>query len=237
MRCVISIHDLAIFPDTLEYGYSGGPTFKTTVNADFAGNEQRNQDWSQTRHRFDVGNALKAKASYDTLKTFFMARRGRLFGFRFKDFLDFTALDQALVRLDGFGIPIKDVNGNLVSTGDGAATVFQMHRAYDSASKKHFREITRPRDPALIAAGQEKQPFRVRVNGVVQTEVTHYSVNRSTGRVTFVSPPGNGLAVDWSGEFDVPVRFAEDSFPAEIERFDWHNAQFELIEIRNEEDA
>jgi hypothetical protein len=57
------------------------------------------------------------------------------------------------------------------------------------------------------------------------------------GRVTFVSPPGNGLLVDWSGEFDVPVRFAEDSFPAEIERFDWHNAGFELIEIRNEEDA
>lgn len=233
----MAIHNGAIFPDRLEYGYAGGPAFKTTVNSDFAGNEQRNQDWAQARHRFDVGNALKTKTTYDSLKAFFMARRGRLFGFRFKDWLDFTALDQPLVRLDGLGFPVKDGSGNLVSTGDGAATQFQMYRLYDSSSKKFFREITRPRDPAQIEVGQEKQSFRVRINSVVQTEGVAYTVNRSTGRVSFTSPPGNGLSVDWSGEFDVPARFEADSFPAEIEKFDYHNANFELVEIRNEEDA
>jgi len=232
----MAIHNLAFFPDTISYGFSGGPRFRTSVLVDFAGNEQRNQEWAQVRHSFSGEEALKSKAAFEAVKAFFMARRGRAFGFRFRDWFDFTALDQPVVRLDGLGNPVVS-GGDFVSTGDGAATVFQTYKKYVS-TKNYFREITRPRTDAQASVDFGlQQAFRVRINSVVQTETTHYTINRSTGRVTFVSPPGAGLAVDWSGEFDVPSRFGEDGIESTFEDFDTRTTPFEVVEIRNEEDV
>lgn len=235
----MSIHNAAFFPDPISYGFSAASRFRTSVLVDFAGNEQRNQEWNQARLVFTGEEALKDKTHFEALKAFFMARRGRAFGFRFRDWFDYKAVNEPVVRLDGLGNPIVS-GGDLVSTGNGSATVFQLYKKYASGGKNFFREITRPRAPADYTASEidpVAQAFQIRINSVVQTETTHYTINRSTGRVTFVSPPGNGLAVDWSGTFDVPCRFGTDELETSFEDFDSRVTPFDIVEIRNEEDA
>lgn len=61
-------------------------------------------------------------------------------------------------------------------TGDAATTVFQMPEGtfpvYDDTST-----------------------YSVTVNATLQTETTHYTLDKTTGTLTFVSTPGNGVAI------------------------------------------
>ncbi|MFP4615563.1 MAG: DUF2460 domain-containing protein [Thiohalorhabdus sp.] len=79
-----------------DYGMTGGPEWSTSVAMTRAGYEQRNADWSEERGRWDAGERNIDKTKLEYLFAFFNARRGRAQGFRFKDWLDFQASDEAL---------------------------------------------------------------------------------------------------------------------------------------------
>jgi uncharacterized protein (TIGR02217 family) len=79
------------FPDNIAYGATGGPEFATTVVATGSGHEKRNVNWSEARGRWDVASGLKKQAQIDELIAFFRARRGKAYGFRFKDWTDYKA--------------------------------------------------------------------------------------------------------------------------------------------------
>lgn len=78
-------------PDDIERGAVGGPGFKTTIITLSNGGEQRNQEWSKARGSWDVGYGIKDRDDLMAVVAFFNARRGRARGFRFKDWLDFSA--------------------------------------------------------------------------------------------------------------------------------------------------
>jgi uncharacterized protein (TIGR02217 family) len=125
------------FPNNIAYGATGGPEFATTVVATGAGHEKRNVNWSEARGRWDVASGLKKQAQIDELIAFFRARKGRAYGFRFKDWTDYRA------------------TGQLLGTGDDALTQFQLVKHYPSGSVIEVRTITKPvagnGDIALIA--------------------------------------------------------------------------------------
>jgi uncharacterized protein (TIGR02217 family) len=85
-----SFHEVR-FPDNLAYGATGGPEFSTTVVATGAGHEKCNVNWAQARGRWDVASGRKKQAQIDELIAFFRARRGKAYGFRFKDWTDYKA--------------------------------------------------------------------------------------------------------------------------------------------------
>jgi uncharacterized protein (TIGR02217 family) len=114
------------FSDNIAYGATGGPEFATTVVATGAGHEQRNVDWAEARGRWDVASGLKNQAQLDELIAFFRARKGKAYGFRFKDWTDYRATRQ------------------LLGTGDGAQTQFQLVKRYPSGSVIEVRTITKP---------------------------------------------------------------------------------------------
>jgi uncharacterized protein (TIGR02217 family) len=114
------------FPDNIAYGATGGPEFATTVVATGAGHEKRNVNWSEARGRWDVASGLKKQAQIDELIAFFRARRGKAYGFRFKDWTDYKASSQ------------------LLGTGDGALTQFQLIKRYPSGSAIEVRTIIKP---------------------------------------------------------------------------------------------
>jgi len=91
-----------------------------------AGHEQRNVDWAEARGRWDVGSGLKHQQQLDELIAFFHARKGRAYGFRFKDWTDSKA------------------TGQLLGTGDGAQTQFQLVRRYPSGSVIEIRTVSKP---------------------------------------------------------------------------------------------
>ena len=69
----------------------GGPTFSTSVVALKSGHEQRNQNWSRGRGSWDFPSALEEIRHSAAVIAFFRVVKGRAFGFRFRDPLDFTA--------------------------------------------------------------------------------------------------------------------------------------------------
>jgi uncharacterized protein (TIGR02217 family) len=84
------------FPEDVSYGSSGGPGFKTTVIELASGHEQRNIDWSLARATYDVSYGVKSREQMEDVLEFFMARRGKAYGFRFKDWMDFAIARQSL---------------------------------------------------------------------------------------------------------------------------------------------
>lgn len=177
--------------ETVEKGATGGPQFKTTIVALTSGDEQRNQDWSQARAVYNVSYGIQNKASYQAVLSHFYNMAGQLDSFRFKDWADFQIGD---LLDDTTRVPMIQI---------GATDSYQAIRRYTAGAFTTDRDITK-----LIAG------LKVFDNGIEQTITTHYTVDLNTGIVTFVAPPTT--PVELTAEFDVPVRFAGDTWLTEI---------------------
>ena len=191
------------FPDNIAYGATGGPEFATTVVATGSGHEKRNVNWSGARGRWDVASGLKKQAQIDELIAFFRARRGKAYGFRFKDWTDYQALAQTL------------------GTGDGSTRTFQLVKRYASGGEVVTRTIAKP------VAGTAKL-YRDGVQAA-----SGWSVNTATGLITFTTAPAIGVIVTADFEFDVPARFDTDQMEVTIETYElgtW--GQIPVIEVR-----
>jgi uncharacterized protein (TIGR02217 family) len=169
------------FPPKVAYGASGGAEFNTSITTTFSGFEQRNVNWQKARGRWDVSTGIKTKIDMDILQAFFRARFGKAYGFRFKDWSDYQAVGQTL------------------GTGNGTQTVFQLMKAYTSGAYSYSRDIKKP------VTGTVK----IYLNAVLQ--VSGFSVDLTTGIVTFSAAPGAGVIVSADFDFDVPVRFDTDT--------------------------
>jgi len=143
------------FPSDIRYGVEFGPEYSTDVVTIASGGEQRNQNWSHPKYSGDVSHAVKTKKQMDKLAAFFHARKGKAFGFRFKDWADFKAADQLI--------------GECTSVGQ----TFQLHKKYvDDFGYETLRPIYKPVPGKLIAY----------LNGTLQS--TGWSIDYNTGIFT-----------------------------------------------------
>jgi len=192
------------FPDNIAYGATGGPEFATTVVVTGAGHEQRNVNWAEARGRWDVGSGLKNQQQLDEMIAFFRARKGKAYGFRFKDWTDYKATAQ------------------LLGTGDGDQTQFQLVKRYPSGSVIEVRTVTKP------VAGT----VRIYKDGIEQ--LSGWSVNVTTGLITFTTAPAAGVEITADFELDVPVRFDTDHMAVTIETYKLHRwQQIPIVELRS----
>ncbi len=193
------------FPDLLSLGSQGGPLFRTHVVVTKSGSEQRNQCWSQALGVYEVGLVHRDTATTNLLRRFFRSiAMGRLHGFRFKD------------RLPGEARGYQEMLG----TGDGAETVFQLVKHYTIGALTHTRMITKP----VVGS------VRVQLNG---TPTSAFTVDTTTGLVTLTSAPGTGVVVSATYNFDVPVRFDTDHLDITVVEpgiFSWPSIK--LLETR-----
>lgn len=201
MPLIASFHEVN-FPLRLAFGASGGPVRRTEIVALASGREQRNARWAHSRRRFDAGQAMRGLDDlYETL-AFFEQRMGRLFGFRFRDPLDWKSCSPGLDPL---------ATDQLLGTGDGVRTDFQLFKAYGSQDMA-------PRPVAKPVAGT----VRVAVDGLEQVEDADFSVDAATGIVTFLpgSVPAAEAQVTAGYQFDLPVRFDTDELVVNIAAFE-----------------
>ena len=208
----MSFHEVRL-PARLAFGSTGGVERRTEIVTLGSGFERRSTPWAQGRRRYLIGANLRSLDDMAALTGFFEARRGRLYGFRFRDFADCKScapgtaagpLDQAL------------------GTGDGARTVFQLVKRYGDGEDALERRIAKPVDGTV----------RVSVDGVELT-AAGFSVDPATGAVTLDTAPDAGAAVAAGFEFDTPVRFDADRIEVTLESFDaGRMAAVPLIEVR-----
>lgn len=195
----MAFHEIQ-FPTGISRGSSGGPMRMTEVVTLRSGYEQRNTIWADSRRKYDAGLGLQdLKDLYETLE-FFEARRGRLHGFRWKDWADYKSLDPITAT------SATDIN---IGTGDNSTTTFQLVKNYSDSGGSYTRTIKKP------VSGSVK----IAVDSSVQTEGIDFTVDTTTGIITFTSAPGSGLAVTAGFEFDVPVRFDMDEIIVNVEQF------------------
>lgn len=89
---------------------------------------------------------------------------------------------------------------NTFALGDGSTSTFQLQKRYAYGSLTLYVPLTKPVASGLIVA----------VNGV---QTTAYTVDDTTGLLTFAAPPASGAVLAAAGEFDRVVRFGEDRLP------------------------
>jgi uncharacterized protein (TIGR02217 family) len=188
----MSFHEV-LFPLDIALRSSGGPERRTDVVLLGSGREERNARWTHSRRRYDAGYGVKTLDALAAVVAFFEERRGRLYGFRWRDRLDHASADsgEAVTPLD-----------QVIGTGNGAQAAFQLAKTYGGAFAPYSRTIVKP------VAGS----VRVAVNGVEAAIGTHYTANMQTGVVTFLAghiPPASA-AITAGFLFDVPVRFDTD---------------------------
>lgn len=263
------------FPSNISYGSSGGPQFNTSIVVLDSGIESRNINWAKSRAKYNVAYGIRTDADLQAVQRFFLARHGRAYGFRYKDWLDYSVTQEPLAQT-------------------GAPTV-QLIKTYTSGPRSYVRQITKP--IAGITMRRNASPFSsftldtttgiltltalstatitniTQANpGVVTTSAPHgfsngdkiwiknvvgmtqvnnlvftiagasgstFNLGISTASYTAYSSGGTAErhvqptdTFDWTGEFDVPVRFDADHIAATLEEFSAGGTDITLVEVR-----
>lgn len=190
-------HDVR-FPLRLALGATGGPVRRTDIVSLTNGREQRNQRWRDSRRSYDAGSGIRSIADLYQVLEFFEARGGQLFGFRFRDPLDWKSgpPDRAVTSLDQW-----------LGDGDGVTATFQLTKTYGDAAASWRRTIARPVSGSLL----------VSVDGMPLPREA-FVLDATTGRVTLIGNalPAVGQVLRAGFEFDVPVRFDIDRIDVDL---------------------
>lgn len=200
------------FPDNISRGARGGPERRTQVVELASGDEERNASWANSRRRYDVAYGIRRADDLAVVVAFFEARNGRLHGFRYKDWADYKSAlpSQAITATD-----------QQIGTGTGSQQTFQLSKRYTSGGQTWVRTIAKP------VAGT------VRVALGMVEQLSGWTLDATTGVITFTTDPAGGVIVRAGFEFDVPVRFDSDTLDVtlDLERLGSITA-IPLLEIR-----
>ena len=83
----LDFHEIR-FPLDISLGSRGGPRRRTDIVTLASGREQRNARWAHSLRRYDAGLGVRTLDALAAVIAFFEERRGRLYGFRFRDRAD-----------------------------------------------------------------------------------------------------------------------------------------------------
>ena len=184
------------FPDNISRGARGGPERRTQIVELASGDEERNASWADSRRRYDVAYGIRRADDLAAVVAFFEARNGRLHGFRYKDWADYKS-----------ALPLQAITATdqQIGTGTGSLQTFQLAKRYTSGAQTWVRTITKPVTGTVrVALGMVEQ-------------MSGWTVDTTTGVVTFTAAPAGGVIVRAGFEFDVPVRFDSDTLDVTLD--------------------
>ena len=179
-----------LFPLAIALGARGGPERRTDVVTLGSNRERRNARWARSRRRWEAGYGVKTFADLADIVDFFEERRGRLYGFRWRDRADHSSAPPGQAPTAG---------DQAIGQGDGARTAFQLVKTYGGAFAPYARDISKPVAGSLrvaVAGGELAPP--------------QFSLDAATGVVTLAIAPAAGAAVTAGFLFDTPARFDTD---------------------------
>ena len=189
------------FPLDIALRGSGGPSRLTEIVTLASGREHRNSRWADSRRRYEAGFGIRTLDALHAVLSFFEERRGRLYGFRYRDRVDSSS-----------GPPARPIaaTDQFLGLGDGATRVFQLAKTYGTGPAPYRRTIAKP-----VA-----ESVRVAVNGVA-VPTAKVACAAATGRLTFAADavPAMGARVTAGFAFDVPVRFDTDDLTVDLSAF------------------
>lgn len=190
-----AFHEVSL-PLPFALGASGGPERRVDVVALGSGRENRNTPWAHGRRCYDVGGAVRTLDELHALIAFFEARRGKLVGFRFRDPFDCKSCAPSQT-------PVAN-DQRLTKVGDD----WVLAKAYGEGDGAYVRPIAKP------VAGS----VTVAVDGAALSPDA-FSVDATTGVVSFDDPPDEDAILTAGFVFDTPVRFDIDRLDLSMDGF------------------
>jgi uncharacterized protein (TIGR02217 family) len=189
------------FPLRLSLSTSGGPVRRTDIVNLSNGRESRNSRWRDARRSYDAGSGLRSVADLYEVLEFFEAGSGELYGFRFRDPVDWTSGRPGVAVTPG---------DQPIGIGDGVKVSFPLVKTYGDAAAGSLRGIAKPVPGSVVIA----------VDGVTQP-ATVFDCDPATGVVIFTADaiPPSGASITAGFEFDVPVRFATGRIDINLSAF------------------
>ena len=191
----MAFHEVRL-PDLIGRGLVSGPSRRVQIKSVGSGNEGRAVTWADSRRQYDLSYGVRRADDLAAIVGFFEARNGPLYGFRLKDWADYRS-----------GPPgtVPTATDQVIGTGDGASDEFQLVKAYGPAAIGYTRTIDKPVSDTVVIA----------LDGVEQA--SGWTVDVTTGLVTFDTAPAEDVEITAGFEFDVPVRFAQDELDLELD--------------------
>lgn len=197
-------------------GATGGPEYANTIVKNPAtGIYKVNVNRYDFQQVWEMNVGLMEASDLDYFMEFWGGGFGSAYGFRAVIVSDFFCIDE------------------LIGTGTGSQTIFPLIKQYSrpGASHTYVRRIIKPVVnlltggssvtlyepngvtprviPSVRGIGRGVPAFTIKKQGAT---VTNYTVDNTTGIVTFSVAPPAGHVCTWSGEFDTPMRFMQNSF-------------------------
>jgi uncharacterized protein (TIGR02217 family) len=203
-----------IFPALpgLAWSVTKAPIFQTRIQRAASGRELRALDYPFPLWQFTLVFAFlrdNPNAGFDELRTlmgFYLSCQGAFGSFLFQDPSDYQ------------------VTGQYIAEGDSSTSVFQLQRTMGtSLPSGGFAEPTVA--PNTVDA--------IYFDGITQ-DAAGYSVDPSTGLVTFATPPGTGLVITADFSYWFRCRFVDDSYDFENFMYRlWQLKKLTLISVRS----
>lgn len=203
----MSFHNVRL-PEEIERGVTGGPGFKTTIITTFSGDEYRNIDWSKARGSWQAGFKRPHEENQAVID-FFYARRGRAYGFRFRDWSDYEV-------------------DNVIGMTDGIETEYQAIKVYESGDHQYHRPLTRLVTGMKVFVGEDEVAATVDLDTGIITLPAWPEPDPDEPQ-----PPHEPEPIRIVGEFDVPVRFDTDDLNVTMLTYDVSTIDAPIIEIRD----
>lgn len=203
-----------VFPDRFAFGSTGGAEFLTDITETASGFEHRNSSWATARRKYNLTTGPRRLSEIQLLNRFFQARRGRLHGFLFSDWLDNSS------AIAGGTVSAFDETLHAV---DGSPHRFQFFKTYAAEGEVVRRRIHKLNAGTVVIAK----------DGHILANNLDYTLDAQRGEMTLTSAPSSTSTLTAGFQFYVPVRFDSDQLDVQLVSFDTAILQsVSLVEIR-----
>lgn len=204
------------------------PRWNTTMTGADSGDEVANQNWANPLYRFTLPDAIRDHTAIEALKDHWMVMRGPFHLWPFRDPLDFASVPLECANV----VPAISGADQALGVGDGVETQFQLRKVYQVGSQSYSRRIYLPVTSSVVLEMNGLDPTTP--NPTLPGGPYSFTVDRTTGVVTFTAPPVAGVVLTAGFLFDVAVRFeADDSFDGVVQSYQVSgNGQLTLLEKR-----
>ena len=125
-----------VFPESISMKSSYIIEYNTIINKSKNGNELRISNYDYPLLSYNVINDIKTKKELEDIINFFKLVKGRAYGFKFKDWLDYKVINQN------------------IAVADGEQKDFQLIKTYNINNKLQTRKITKPKQVSIFINNQ-----------------------------------------------------------------------------------
>jgi uncharacterized protein (TIGR02217 family) len=200
--------------DDAKIGMSGGPTYSTSVKMLRGGWETRNSLWQNPRRNYTVAVTDRNTDLISEMLDLFADTAGALNGFRIKDWTDCKSCRP---------LQTTAATDQMIGIGDGTTYYFRLVKKYGAG---YSRRIMKPVVGTVSVAV-----------GGIPLSAGNWFLDPVNGVVILKDAPAVGAEVTAGFQFDVPVRFGDDSLQLIMQ---YHQlggtGDFSLMEIRIREE-